>query len=333
MSPAVPDRNSSPRLLVYALGGGFGHLTRSYALARKLAPEWRVRILCHARAAAMFPALDGVELVPLESKDSRVLDDVRREISCAEFDALLVDTFPRGICGEIADLLPGLAVPRCFVHRDLNPHYVARYELRRFIDVFDCIFVPGEAAPFEDHPRAFRTSRWLARDAGELFSRTEARRHLAVDDDRPLAVVIACGTPDECREMADLASEITEDSKVAVRLASRESEISSRAKLVSYWPLIECLPGVDLLLGQGGYNTVSEARAAGVPLLAIPRERTYDRQARRLRQEEIAIDRASLVRAFRALDWDAMRGARRDPVYENGANEAVRVLRGVVAGQ
>ncbi|MGH1395704.1 MAG: glycosyltransferase, partial [Trichormus sp.] len=50
---------------------------------------------------------------------------------------------------------------------------------------------------------------------------------------------------------------------------------------VSHHPGIECLAAADVVVGAGGYNTVYECVAVGVPLVALALPRLYDRQTKR----------------------------------------------------
>ena len=100
------------RAVIYALGGGFGHVVRAATVARQLAEVG-------GRATVLVPAgrgdvatrmgVEAIELQPTSSasKLRGSLDVVLDEISP---DELIVDCFPSGIIGEL-DPLPG--VERC----------------------------------------------------------------------------------------------------------------------------------------------------------------------------------------------------------------------------
>jgi hypothetical protein len=129
--------------LIYALGGGWGHLQRALSLARIAGP---IRILTNSRYA-----------------------EVGHALACPKgglINLLLVDTFPRGLLGELVNVLPKLTIPKILIHRDLNPRYVAQTNLRQFVlDNYDLVLVAGEpeTAPFADLPIARQTAPWLIR--------------------------------------------------------------------------------------------------------------------------------------------------------------------------
>ncbi|MEO7649375.1 MAG: hypothetical protein ABIZ80_02830, partial [Bryobacteraceae bacterium] len=109
--------------LIYALGGGWGHLMRSLAFGRLAGRARPVTILCNSPYAAVIerhagPAPEGCTLLPVLSA-AEAAAQVSREWGC-----LVVDTFPRGLGGELAYMLPQYRAPKVLVHRDVNPAYV-----------------------------------------------------------------------------------------------------------------------------------------------------------------------------------------------------------------
>jgi hypothetical protein len=156
--------------LIYALGGGWGHLTRAAALALAALPRHRIRILTNSpyadRVRATLPELDFVVLdssLPIK----RARQETIGQIHAANPECLIVDTFPRGLGGELPESLAALAATKVLVHRDLNPEYVAESNLHSFVaSNFDLVLIPGEGegAAFNDLPAAAITQPWLVRD-------------------------------------------------------------------------------------------------------------------------------------------------------------------------
>lgn len=357
---------AASRWLVYALGGGMGHLTRAGALAREAARRGHgVTLLTNSPFAPALPLEEvlgpGVTVWrPGAALDkAAVREAVARWLDEARPDVLVVDTFPRGLGGELAPLLPGLRARKVLIHRDLNPAYVERFDVAGAVEAFDLLLVPGEDAPFAGHPRAMRTAPWLLLEEGELLPRAEARARLGVpgEDARPVVAVMGCGTPAEVDEAGDLAARLqarlgdaalvrwlvppvsgTVRSAMHQDPASRdEAEVPGsggpparvavlpsprpEALRVPSWPALAVLPGVDVLVGAGGYNTVHEARATGTPFIALARPRLYDRQALRLRPEERAASVEELLE--RAVLLARARPARGPGSYVSGTGDAV----------
>ncbi|MCP3143092.1 hypothetical protein [Pyxidicoccus xibeiensis] len=325
------------RWLVYALGGGMGHLTRAGALARMAARQGHaVTVLTNSPFAPGLPLEDvlgpGVWVERLGAAlDKRAVSAaVARWLQDARPDVLVVDTFPRGLGGELAPLLPGLRARKVLVHRDLNPTYVERFGLAHAVEAFDLLLVPGEDAPFASHPRAVRTAPWLLLEAGELLPREEARMRLGVAeaDARPVVAVMGCGTPAEVDEAGAIASRLQARLGDAARvrwLVPPGGSGSLGALGVRVWPALAVLPGVDVLVGAGGYNTVQEARATGTPFVALARSRLYDRQALRLRPDELAGSVEALeARAEVLARSRPARGA--GPSGSSGTRDAVALI-------
>jgi hypothetical protein len=325
-----------PRWRLYALGGGLGHLTRAAALARAACARGHaVELLTNSPFAPGLPleALLGpratVHRLDARADKAATVAAVAAWLS-GPTDVLVVDTFPRGLGGELVDLLPAVRAPRVLVHRDLNPVYVERFDVARAVDAYDALLVPGEDAPFAHHPRATRTPPWLLLDADAVLSQEDARRRLGLDDgdSRPLVAVVGCGRPEEVAEAGDTARRLRESLRWWAAVEWLVPTGSGGGRPV--WPALEVLRGVDVLVGAGGYNTVQEARATGTPLVARARPRLYDRQAPRLTREERVEDAAALeARVAFLLEHPSIR---RPVAYPNGVHMAVEAVERLRAG-
>lgn len=320
------------RWLIYALGTGLGHLTRAMALARAAGKFGHsVCILTNSPYANTIAWQNELkpshtcQVFPAEWNREQIARAVQAVLQQIEdFSVLLVDTFPRGLGGELAAWLPKVPIPKILIHRDLNPRYVEKFALRSFAQVYDHILLPGEAAPFQDLPQATMTAPWLIRDAEELLPPEEARCRLqAADDSRPLVIVLGCGKREEISDRAALAARLqSELPHRAVRFLCPTTCRQAGVTCLSIWPCLEIMLGVDVMVGAGGYNTVQEARATGTPLLALPQHRLYDRQAHRLRPCELISHESALIERLQTqLPARIGRAS-----YVNGVHAAVRII-------
>ncbi|MBD0268521.1 MAG: UDP-N-acetylglucosamine--LPS N-acetylglucosamine transferase, partial [Cyanobacteria bacterium Co-bin8] len=170
--------------LIYALGGGWGHLNRTVALGRLAAAHSPVHILTNSPYAALVNEelerwQQQGQSVPHLIAFSATLEkaalcrQVQAQVISRSYRCLIADTFPRGLGGELADLLPGLNCPKVLIHRDLNPDYVRSHQLSEFVARhYDLVIVPGEGAvPLASLPQVRHTSPWLIYDAAELAER------------------------------------------------------------------------------------------------------------------------------------------------------------------
>ncbi|MHA7627358.1 hypothetical protein [Corallococcus sp. M7] len=317
---------------LYALGGGLGHLTRAAALARvAVARGHAVDLLTNSPFAPGLPLESWlgpgatVHRVDARLDKAATVAAVGAWLAESTPDVLVVDTFPRGLAGELVALLPSVRAPRVLVHRDLNPVYVERFDVARAVDAFDLLVVPGEDAPFAHHPRAVRTAPWLLLDPDALLSQVDARRRLGLDDgdSSPVAVVMGCGRPEEVVEAGETVARLR--ASLAGRAAVRWLVPTPHEGGLTVWPALEVLRGVDVLVGAGGYNTVQEARATGTPLVAWARPRLYDRQALRLTEGERVGDAAELEAKVTSLLLHQA-GSARPSTWVNGVHAAVEAI-------
>ena len=345
----------SRRWVLYALGGGMGHLHRAVALARCIVGRAesqslekierrkrnKVCLLTNSSYANSLP-IDGelgveqevIALPPDLNKDetvARVAETLRKFVS----DVLVVDTFPRGLGGELPDLLDSMPCRKILVHRDLNPRYVDQVNLSQFLDLYDKLLLPGESAPFESHSRAVRTSPWLIRDDRELLEPAEARKVLGVTSEPvPVVAVVGCGKEAELESMRTVATRLSKDFKsmAAVRFISPRTgdwlttEPDEDLFAIRLWPFLPTLRAVSVVVGGGGYNTVHETRCTETPLVGFAQPRLYDRQQQRLRADQIVSSYDEVRELVAGTISSIDTGASRIPTYRNGVYQAVDVI-------
>ncbi|MEM7558068.1 MAG: hypothetical protein AAF394_03010 [Planctomycetota bacterium] len=277
MSSASPS-HAERTWLIYALGGGLGHLHRSLALANAVAKRnaqapakngdasrITVRILTNSPFASMISpeaeTTTGAEfvLMPHDSGREETVSRVREVLTLQNFDTLIVDTFPRGLGGELPEVCEDLECSRILVHRHLNSRYAKKAEVVKAIHRFDKILVPGESAAYDSLPQAHKTAPWLIRDSQGLLSQHDARMKLRVDSDKPVVAVLGCGKAGELDEMRSIARRLADkfQSSAEVRFVSplqESSRFESSGKLIeiSLWPFMDVLRGVSLVVGSGG---------------------------------------------------------------------------------
>lgn len=322
--------------LIYALGGGWGHLIRAVALSRAAMPHFQFTLLTNSPYAAWLtpyePDLHFHCLAPGLSQ-AETCAQVRQFLQQASWDSLIVDTFPRGLGGELADLLPHLPRPRILIHRDLNPTYVQKKDLLAFVAThYDLILVPetGSHLPLANLPQVKQTAPWLCRNAMELPELAVARDRLGVGA-APLVLVLACGQPQELSTYGDLAIRIgVTFPQLVVRCLGATCPATCPPELWQfYYPAIDLLPAATVVVGAGGYNTVAECQALGRPLIAIPQNRLYDRQQTRLahhRSNCTWVQNADgAIVALRSL-LEIAHPPVPPPPYPNGAVDAVNIL-------
>ena len=132
-------------LLIYSLGGGWGHLNRSLALARVAAKKYQIKLISNSPYLSLVNT-DSYELFAIspQANFSQTKNAIEQIIKQEHFDCLIVDTFPRGLGGELSDLLTKTDRPKILVNRYLNPEYIDRYQLKEFVrQNYNLILIPG----------------------------------------------------------------------------------------------------------------------------------------------------------------------------------------------
>ena len=284
--------------LIYALGGGWGHVMRALSLARVVIPHQPVEILCNSPYVKLILSSSfwhqhlrpyPLQIHPLTPTATlaQAATWIAEAITSRPWQCLIVDTFPRGLVGELTpcfDLIPSL--PKVWIHRDLSPTYVERYDLRSHVQHhYHQVLIPGELADPPLGDLGVRTPPWLLRNPQELPSRQQIRAQMGVtEENTPLIVICASGQEQERSLYGQLAAIIsTQFSHLFVRCLSADLPPGCPLPLwIQHWPGIEILWGADLILGAAGYNTIMECLALGIPLIAFPWRRLYDRQRRRI---------------------------------------------------
>jgi len=340
---------SAQRWAIYALGGGLGHLTRATALARAALKSanrcgdhvarrgpLQVDVLTNSPFAHLVCRFVGesairMHVLPAQAEKRQTVAAVQQWLQHSDATTLIVDTFPRGLGGELAELLPRLPVRKVLVQRAMNAEYAQRSAVREAIGCFDTVLVPGEPLAWMPD-RAVRSPPWLVRDFDELRAPQVAAAVLGADD-LPVVAFVGCGTTAEVAELRRWAHNTARQlsGQAHVCLLDAAAAVSSREEsglhVICHWPLLELLPGVDVMIAGGGYNCVHEARLTGTQLLGVVRERLYDGQQQRLQDAGVlTVTADSLLGHVQ----QALAAGRRPPClpYENGVHTAVTHLLG-----
>lgn len=236
------------------------------------------------------------------------------------FDVLVVDTFPRGIGGELATWLASESslhrqgsrkLTKYLIARPVSEKYSSTEKYRRAIDCYDRVFVPADGQRVGDNIKKkigkhVFTGHWVICDSTVLFTREESRRILEADNGKPSVAVLGTGKRTEIQEMERVFRQLVNcmGEHIEFRFFSPGREVNKRnlgSTKSSLWPLFRLYPGFDLVIGSGGYNTVAECRLSSTPLLAFPRPRMYDQQKNRLKPEEIVTSTSDIIEKLG--DW------------------------------
>jgi hypothetical protein len=336
------------RFLYYAFGGGMGHAMRTISLARQMARRGGTHVVvCNSPFAESIEQVarrePDIELVRVCSSlnPGQCRSKLRELHDSIRPGALIVDTFPRGLGGELAPLLDENEHElRVLVSRVLPRRYVSDFQLTEFVaQHYDLVIAPGEpfgvgpqmSDPFHPNATRFReVDPFLIRDAAELPSRAEAALRLSADPDRPVVLLVGSGNHDECSETAKLFTEIhaiidqalpTVQCRLAMPV-SLTDPTGTKSGGDAYSPLIELLPAVDFVVGSAGYNLYWETTALRIPSCLRARNRKYDCQYQR---KIDAPETFSIPQLIDRIQNVSVREAA-VPDFRNGASTAARLI-------
>jgi hypothetical protein len=296
-------------VLIYALGGGWGHLTRAAALAHAMGPSDAVRILSNSPYIPLVQtAMPHLHIESTATREAAV-----RAIQRGAMDILVVDTFPRGLGGELAAILPFLQLPKILIHRALNPAYVTSANLREFVATnYQRVLCPGEQGLLADLPQAIQTAPWLIRDP--------------VGNTSTEVIVCAGGNSQELGWYGEVTALLSSEADVRCIAATLPPACPASAWL-AHWPAIDWIAGCRAVVGGAGYNTVNECLALGIPLIAKPWPRKYDDQRQRAERHPGIRIATTPEHACRAALGALSCALQPKPAFKNGVSQAAAALR------
>lgn len=332
---------------IYALGGGWGHLNRAIALGRLAARQHPVQILTNSAYASSVikhcqrrdrPSQLQFQVLPTGLDLATAHRQIQAWLLSQDCGCLIVDTFPRGLVGELATLLPQMqSVYRVLVHRDLNPDYVAAKSLTAFVSQhYDAILIPGDGTdlPLAGLKRVWQTQPWLVRNPEDLPTPAAMRSRFQLTTQAPLVLVCAAGQPIELAFWGYFTAQLTQAFPQAIVrcLAPTCPPGCPPLQWICHWPGIELLQVANVVVGGAGYNTVKECHALGVPLVTFAFPRRYDRQRKRAEAYgDWVPDETAAIAAVQHHLMQARSPRSRPPVYTNGAIAAVQWLEQAIA--
>jgi len=298
------------RVVSYAINGrGMGHLVRQLAILRGIRQVCALLdVRCEAwlltsSEADTLARREGIPALKIPSK-AMVRDagiDPARYLAVSRTwvmntlaglapDLLLVDTFPGGSYGELVAALE-FAPHRVLVARRVREGFAEHDAYAALLPLYEKVIVPDDRG----------VGPILLREAHELLDRDAARRALGVPD-RKRAVWLTLGGGGDLAAPGLLPRLL--DPLLArgwhVVVAAGPLYVGPERRgegitwLDRYLPA-ELLRGVDAAVSAGGYNSVHELMAAGIPTVFLPQPRIADDQGERA--ERVAAAGAGRVAA------------------------------------
>jgi hypothetical protein len=304
----VGDRVRGHVLFVTSNGTGFGHLTRSVAIGRRLPDELTSTTFTLSAAAPVIRRLGfHVEYLSayqtpgagsewswhrrLRSRIRALLDELGSPGALA-FDGVHPYAAVLDVLRERPDL-PAVWVRRAMWRPGAGREFLASEA------AFDVVLEPGELAAEDDRGLtarrrgdAFAVPPIVLLDEAELLPRAEAERELGLEPGRVNALVqVGAGSDAVDRTVARCLERLAREP--GVQAVALESSISRRLSipdgvvhLRDRYPMSRYYRAFDLCVSGSGYNAFHELIHLGVPTLFVPMPRELDDQAARARWAE-----------------------------------------------
>ena len=288
---------TTPSFLHYALGGGLGHLVRQVAIARSLQQQTAGKSISTIVANSEFaPTVAQLvaqenddrirfELLPPDCLPADAENLLEGLLASQRFDCLIVDVFPRGLGGDLANcfsnhsLLPK-SLPKVLIARNLPPAYLQEFQIESFVQENFCRVLRIEPeAPFDNLPQSQLMY-------PVVFPAEPAAGPSSLERGQRRVLVVGSGTAAECLALRELADDLRTISSNADNL-SQPCEFHfhgppmNRSDDQFCWPPSSQLAGFDLVIGNAGYNLYWETQLAQIPAILFARTRKYDDQSLR----------------------------------------------------
>lgn len=356
----------SERFLIYVVNGnGLGHVVRTIAVASRLrermpdarflfltscedpAPLWR-----EGFASLKVPSLHTAQMKVFHSRGLMKLGRELTDLTFATFrpTVLISDTFPRGSYGELipyveSDIRKVILLRPC-------PMMLQWERYRHYLELFEKIIVPFEPGADVEFPgdlgaRATWVGPILLRSADALMPREAARRTLGLPaQGRIVLVAFGGGGNRQVRDQIELVFQaaaafpdvIFAVLKPPLGRYAMPAAPAGNARVISYFPILECLDAFDAAISSCGMNSSAELIYAGVPMVWLPIGRASQDQipnTKRYLDRGIGITpqgpgteplRAVIARILDPAAAAAMRQVLRAARQPNGADLAAKLI-------
>jgi len=261
-------------IAIYAMGGGLGHLARARRVLQALGCAGEEAAILSASTLAQGP---GIVRVPRRLARSRAefgawLKDKLRSLAPS---AVVVDAFPLGILGELADprVLPG--VPLYHVARLLKwdayraafPGYPRKYQVSYTVEDL----APEHQKFLEEHSEQVLRL--------ELSSNQKRKIENPFQD--PVWLIVHSGPASEVRELLEFSFNKSKTENVAPRfvvVSPRALDLPAGVERIAHPRAWELFPHAERIVTACGFNSMLEAAPWRDKHLFLPLERRFDDQ-------------------------------------------------------
>lgn len=263
------------RLVYYALGGGLGHLTRTRAIIEALLQRLPLDISLITNCRHYSLVFNNHKLTIAYVANQTELSIQLTKILASPFDLLIVDTFPRGLMGELTTYLKNVSVPRILIQRYLNEHYLTKFQVADFVEAHYSLAL----RLYDNLPRQALSSQTIDLSAPIVLEPTTANlpRLLLFSNEttKPRLLMVDFGAT------AEQYWQAIPPTFAAKFVTVTQDRLNASVDRLVYYPVGELLAQADIIVGASGYNLFYEVQTQGLPAIFLPQPQTYDDQYQR----------------------------------------------------
>jgi UDP:flavonoid glycosyltransferase YjiC (YdhE family) len=297
--------NKPTIILATSNGVGMGHLVRASAIALALKPFANPILVSMAGGIAEISDYMGIRTEYIPGRDREWMErDLWDQYLRDRLVALIEETDAKLIsfdgvvpyAGVIAAKVKAPHISLVWVRRGLWQKKPQRFVLGLQSAMMDYIVEPGEIARSYDHgPTSKRKDAQLTAPVSlyqkdTALSRSESRKILGLDPDRPAALVqLGTGDSDVNEKMTAALSGLIGWKDLQVVLTKNPIDKNGKSlvpegldlKVVRHFPLAQVLHAFDASVCATGYNGAHELLPAQIPTVFVSNIRgTDDQEAR-----------------------------------------------------
>lgn len=264
-------------LLVYAMGGGLGHLTRARAFLHTLGLEAEATLFTSSRFAEDPRVVGGLPVVRvpagLDPDRAGLRALLERTLAELGVSRLVVDAFPAGILGELAELDPPPGLELWHVARLLRwDRYAADASAR--LPRFDATFLVEDI--HEDHRRALD-------GASRQVRRLELVDPPAPEPEPiepPYVLVVHSGPEEETNDLVAFARELPRvaqgTARVVLASPSRPDGLPPDVRWLDAFPATGHFERAERIVCAAGFNAVRQTTPFREKRFLVPYPRRFD---------------------------------------------------------
>lgn len=264
-------------LLYYALGGGLGHLVRARAFLHTLGLERDATLFTSSRFADDSRVTGGLPVVRVPSSLDGDRDGLRTflEATLAKTGAthLVVDAFPAGLLGELAEWAPPAGLVLWHVARLLRwDRYSADASGR--LPRFDLTFVVE--ALHAEHRRALEATSRELRPLGLVDPPSPPPEPI----EGPHVLVVHSGPDEETLDLVACARELAaaggRGARVVLASPARPASLPADVEWRGAFPATGLFPAADRIVVAAGFNAVRQTEPFRAKRFLVPYPRRFD---------------------------------------------------------